>query len=251
MELDADPTAAVVLSFSAGIAIVGATHQVVWMATSDQPLAENSWKDLRGRIEARSKLKQIGTALHNYETAEGQFPAGGVFDPLGQPLFSWQTALLPYVGQEALLDRINFELPWDNPENAAALAVVVPTYLNERVQPESQTDASGRALSHYAGNGQVLNAGPGMPLPAFKDGVSTTLMAGEAQAQFRPWGDPVNWRDARLGINKSPDGFGAPWKGGAHFLMADGSARFVSDQIDPGVLAALATPDGGEPAGEF
>jgi prepilin-type processing-associated H-X9-DG protein len=61
----------------------------------------------------------------------------------------------------------------------------------------------------------------------------------------------VNWRDANLGINRSPEGFGAPWTGGAHFLMADGSARFVSENIDPKLLEAIATPDGGETVGEF
>lgn len=243
--------AAVILSFAAGIAIVGASHQFVWMATSDQPLAENSWKDLHGRMEGRNKLQQIGISLHDYETANGRFPAGGAFDPRGRPLFGWQTALLPYVDQQALFDRINLELPWDAPENAAALAVVVPAFINERIQPDARTDAAGRALTHYAGNGLVLNAGPGMPLSQIKDGTSNTLLAGEALAQFKPWGHPVNWRDARLGINQSPEGFGAPWKGGANFLMADGSARFVSDSIDLKVLEAVATPDGGEPVGDF
>jgi hypothetical protein len=33
--------------------------------------------------------------------------------------------------------------------------------------------------------------------------------------------------------------------------LADGSVRFVSENIDPAVLKALATPAGGEMIGEF
>ena len=66
-------------------------------------------------------------------------------------------------------------------------------------------------------------------------------------AEFRPWGHPANWRDPSDGINKSPDGFGGPrGSGGAQFVMADGSVRFVSDAISPRVLQALGTPNGRE-----
>lgn len=244
-------TAAVVLSFVAGISVVGATHQLVWMATSEQPLAENSWKHLYWRIQSKENLKTIGLALHSYHDEHQRFPAGGTFDRLGRPLFGWQTALLPYVDQAELYERINLEVPWDAPENAEALATIVPAYTDSRMKPEQQLDSSGMALSRYAGNGLVLNAGPGLRLTSIKDGTSNTFLAGDVNAHFKPWGHPVNWRDPALGINHSPDGFGGPWEGGAHLLFADGAVRFVSENIDQQTLNALATPDGGEPVGDF
>ena len=70
---------------------------------------------------------------------------------------------------------------------------------------------------------------------------------GEVNANFSPWGRPMNVRDPARGINRGPYGFGgAPGSGGAHFAMADGSVRFVSEKISPAVLKALATPNGGE-----
>jgi prepilin-type processing-associated H-X9-DG protein len=78
------------------------------------------------------------------------------------------------------------------------------------------------------------------------DGESNTLMAGEVKSRFKPWGDPTNWRDPSLGINRSPDGFGGPFEGGASFLFVDGSVRFIKNTIDPSVLKALSTPQGGE-----
>ena len=213
-------------------------------------MVDYNW-EAAGRTQTRNNLKQIGVALHNYETDEQRFPAGGVFDDFGRPMFSWQTVLLPYIDQAALYNSIQLEVPWDDPANATALGTVVPMYLVPSNKISETKDTKDRALSHYAGNGRVLNAGTGLPLTAFKDGTSNTLMAGEATANSRPWGYPVNWRDTQLGINKSPDGFGSPWKNGATFLMTDGSARFISEEIDPQLLEALSTPDGGEPVQEF
>ena len=43
-----------------------------------------------------------------------------------------------------------------------------------------------------------------------------------------------------------PDGFGGQHSRGAPFAFADGSVQFLSDDIDPQVLEALATANGGE-----
>lgn len=45
--------------------------------------------------------------------------------------------------------------------------------------------------------------------------------------------------------------FGSYHVGGAHFTMADGSARFVSENISLDILRALGSIDGGEVIGEF
>ena len=78
------------------------------------------------------------------------------------------------------------------------------------------------------------------------DGLSNTILAGEIRERFVPWGKPKNVRDPLLGINRSPDGFGSPFSGGMHILMADGSVQFLSENVDPKTLRFLATPAGGE-----
>jgi hypothetical protein len=89
------------------------------------------------------------------------------------------------------------------------------------------------------------------PLKEFTDGTATTLLIGEVNANFEPWGRPGNARDPARGVNTSPYGFGGPLgAGGALFGMADGSVRFVGEGISPAVLRALSTPDGGEAIGE-
>ncbi len=70
---------------------------------------------------------------------------------------------------------------------------------------------------------------------------------GEINANFPPWGKPMNVRDPAKGINTSPYGFGGPrYAGRAQFGMADGSVHFIRDNVSPDVMRALATPAGGE-----
>ena len=57
------------------------------------------------------------------------------------------------------------------------------------------------------------------------------------------------WR--RLNGNILWDGFGSTHTGGAHFLMADGSVRFVSESIDGDMYEWLSSRAGGEVVGEF
>jgi len=47
------------------------------------------------------------------------------------------------------------------------------------------------------------------------------------------------------------DDFSSPHAGGVFFLFVDGRARFVSENINPGVFQGLATRAGGEVTGEF
>ena len=237
--------ALVVVTFIAGIATTGVAHQVGWLLTSGEPLmAPGSGRRAAWRTQSLNNLKQIGIGLHNYHEEHGTFPPGGTFDALGSPLHGWQAMLLPYVDRQDLHDGIDFGAPWDDPRNASVFRTTVPLYLNPG--NPAKPDAAGFAPSHYAGNAHLLGGDTPRSQQDVKDGTSNTLMAGEVAGGFKPWGDPTGWRDPALGINRSPDGFGSPSRGGASFLFADGSVKFLRDTIDPGVLKALGTPAGGE-----
>ena len=107
------------------------------------------------------------------------------------------------------------------------------------------------AVTHYAANTHVF--GPNLS-PRFRDLKDSSLnvfMAGEVASDFVPSSKPGNWRDPRPGINKSPVGFGSPSTGGAHFLLGDGTVRFISEAVDPEILRQLGTPADGATVGEF
>ncbi|HVV99786.1 MAG TPA: DUF1559 domain-containing protein, partial [Planctomycetaceae bacterium] len=180
----------------------------------------------------------------NYHDTFVQFPAAGTFDELGQPMHSWVTSLLPLMDQASLSRRIRYDLPWTAPENETAFQVRIESLLLPGSgQPRTR---EGYAISNYAANVHVLGANRGLGLCEITDGSSNTIAAGEVIANPRAWGDPRNARDPSLGINASQSGFGGPYTGGCHMLMADGAVKFLSNNTAPALLEKLTTPRGGE-----
>lgn len=242
----------VVVMFVAGISIVGVVHQIVWLSTTREVLLAGGRPATRSS-QSKNNLKQIGLAIHNYHDTMKMLPPGATFDAAGEPQHGWQARLLPYVDQAPLYNRIDFNVPWNHPRNWDVFATVLPAYQNPGVRSAEMRDDRGNALSHYAANARVIGGTLGITFGNIKDGTSHTLLAGEVATRFKPWGHPLNMRDPALGINQSADGFGGPWlkRDGAHFLFADGSVRFLAQNLDPKVLKALSTPAGAEPDPEF
>jgi prepilin-type processing-associated H-X9-DG protein len=235
----------ILLMFVSGLAAAGVAHQVGWLITSPEPIVQGGMSPVVWRAQSTNNLKQIGLGLRNYHDVFGTLPTGGTFDRQGRPLLSWQAMILPYTEQKDLYDRIDLGIPWDDPRNASAFQTTVGFYLYPGIA--EQKDSAGYALSHYAGNVRMLGGNVPRSLRSVTDGESNTLMAGEVVGRFKPWGDPTNWRDPTLGINRSAEGFGSRVPGGANLLMVDGSVRFIKDTVDSRVLEALSTPQGGEP----
>ena len=125
---------------------------------------------------------------------------------------------------------------------------------------EVQSNPVSRPINN--GDGMLMN------LRAFRvsqvfDGTSNTLMVGEitngepGSFQGMPW---AHWNlgSPFLGINgpgtipgegvysRTGDDFSSFHPGGCHFLRADGSARFESENMDQVILSALTTRAGGE-----
>jgi hypothetical protein len=236
----------VILLFAAGTATVGMTHQLGWLITSDQPIVSSDFgpRSAARRMWTTNNLKQIGLALARYTEEHQAYPPGGTFDRIGRPLQSWQTLILPYLEQEALYNRIVLTKPWNDASNSLVFQTEVDAYFRPGVLEKK--NESGYALSHYAATVDMLGGDRPRALAEIADGTANTLVVGEVVSNFKPWGDPTNWRDPRLGLNRSPQGFGSVSEDGASFLFLDGSARFIKNSINPQILKALSTPAGHE-----
>ena len=203
------------------------------------------------QAQSANNLKIFGIALHYYHEVHEVFPPGGVYDEEGAAYRSWQTCLLPYIDQGPLYDSIKADLPWTDPVNDANFRVTVTPFLHPSESSEPYT-AAGYAVSHYAGNSHVFFPNSSIGMLDFVDGSFYTLLAGEVGAGYKAWGDPTNVRDPAVGIRVGPETFGRDDADpGANMLFGDGSVHFISGDIDPDVLAALATYDGGEEVGDF
>jgi prepilin-type processing-associated H-X9-DG protein len=99
-----------------------------------------------------------------------------------------------------------------------------------------------------------------LPLGKIKDGSSNTIAVMEACGQNIVWNEPrdLDGTTTPAAINlrgktryDSPAMMSSLHQGGAHVLLADGTVRFISQDIDPQTLKALVSADGGERIGEW
>lgn len=226
-----------VVMFTAGISLVGITHQAAWLLTSSVPLYGESPK-LGSDESSKWNLKWLGLGVITATEVTGLPPKLRLAE--SDPPQSWIYATLGYIGGGYLLPRIDHKLPWNHPVNAPHFQKLVPELLNPGFRNFPARDENGFGLSHYAGNRNLFSR------PYDKDASipnqSNLLLIGEVNSQFEPWGQPGNARDPAAGIN-TPHGFGGvPGTGETLFVMADGSVRRISNTIDAKAFEALGQP---------
>ncbi|MCO8121052.1 DUF1559 domain-containing protein [Stieleria sp. TO1_6] len=82
------------------------------------------------RMQCSNHLKQIGLALHNYESAFRVWPAQSTGPGPGAQFCarrgSWFTAILPFYEQDGLFQSFDPSKHWHDPENEAAVMTEVP-----------------------------------------------------------------------------------------------------------------------------
>ena len=101
------------------------------------------------RSQCVNNLKQIGIALHNYQSAIGSFPPGyssrwkldggdegTAEDDIGHG-WGWGSMILPYLEQPAVYNAINFGLTMTFPDNMTAQTIRFNSYLcpSDSVKP--------------------------------------------------------------------------------------------------------------------
>jgi len=83
--------------------------------------AKSRVHDATRRMKSSSYLKQLGLAIHNYDSEKGRIPPQAICDKDGKKLLSWRVAILPYIEQDALYAKFKLDEPWDSPHNIALI----------------------------------------------------------------------------------------------------------------------------------
>jgi prepilin-type N-terminal cleavage/methylation domain-containing protein/prepilin-type processing-associated H-X9-DG protein len=262
-------------------------------------------REAANRAACASNLKQIGLAQQMHHDTYGVFPGNGgwdgrqwilstsgtrtflttteqgnpphrwgVGDPRRPPpdqTGSWAYALLPFIEQQPLYDKLVWAQPvklYVCPSRRPAEALQAP----DRDEYAAYTTGGWAwGKTDYAANGLVILPRPRcLRLADLTDGASQTVLAGEKAMDpknYRSgtwfWDEPFFvggaggtyrdgdqlLRDAR-GV-KFPFNWGSSHPSGAQFLFADGSARLLAYGTPAATVKALLTPAGGEVVADY
>lgn len=113
------------------------------------------------RLKCQNNLRQIGLALHNYETSNGSYPQGGMgVDPatgntLNFGLHSPFTRILPYLESSDVYAGFDTRFAYNDnvnaPSNVAAAKNVIPNFLcpSNPLRPASGRDSFGYGYCDY------------------------------------------------------------------------------------------------------
>ncbi len=206
--------------------------------------AVNAARTAAQRMRSPNNLKPLVLATHHFlDSHDGALPARYTVDKNGQPLPSWRVLPSPYLEQTALYEQIRLDEPWDSEHNrqfhSKAPAIFRRPGSSDPGCFYSCVADGSSALQPAKAPGSQL----GIRLPAVTDGASNTLLFVERNKPACRM-DP----NADLTLEEFLENAADPryFSGGSNVGMCDGSVRFVSETVDPDVLKAMVTRNGGE-----
>lgn len=236
------------------------------------------------RVQCSNNLKQSSLGACAYQSSRRTFPPGADAIAAGPSLPSgtqhaWSSFILPQIEEQAIASSIDYRALWNAPgNNAAAAERSVSSYIcpSGALFFPGKQDYGGISGTHIIPSGMesflpnanscgtmivVTEAGRwGITPSQISDGLSNTLLIAESVDRARPaelvgdgpnhlpwaWGANAFSQNARF-INASGEMcIRSNHIGGAYGSFADGHCAFLDETIDPDVLAAICTRDGGE-----
>ncbi len=176
-------------------------------------------REAAARLKCQNNLKQIGTAFHNYHSANERFPCGfnstsvSIDSESLGPGWGWAALILPQVEQENLFRQINQNVGIEDPAHATVRTQVLslyrcpsdtPTQDTFTVTNDSGSPVATVAFANYVGVGGTFevsgfpdsntglmtrdrtNRGRGFRVTDITDGSSNTMIVTERQSKFSP-----------------------------------------------------------------
>jgi len=204
------------------------------------------------RSQCKNHLKQIGLALHKFADDHGGLPEP-VLGP--EPPRSWRVEALPYLNASALRETYRDEASWDSVRNLEPGRNGNMYICPSMAHPYDDKKRTLTCYTAVTGEHSAFSPENRGRFPNLPDGNSTTILVIEAAGRGITWTDP---RDSDLSTSPikinaaggtptdSPGIGSSPHTGGCHVTLADGSVRFISENINPAILKKLLTADGGE-----
>ncbi|MCL2304429.1 MAG: DUF1559 domain-containing protein [Planctomycetaceae bacterium] len=206
------------------------------------------------RMQCTNNLKQLGLALHNHHDVYRKLPATHTVDKDGKPLHSWRLAVLPFLEQVDLYNKIRKDEPWDSEYNKQ-FHNQCPAVFQCPEMVSKNPDIRKNGLTTYSvivGKNAWPEGEKKYDFQMMTDGTSNTIAIVERKTSVC-WMDPtqeITQEEAEKGINKTESGLSGPHATGKIFGMNtcffDGSVRIINETVKLEILRALITRNGGE-----
>ena len=201
-------------------------------------------------------LKQIASAIHDYEIKNGNFPPPYVAGPDKKPWHSWRVLILPYLDRKDLFDAYNFKEPWNGPNNIK-LSQKMPAVFH----CPNDMATNGQSVTSY-----LAAVGPNTVWPIGKPVSSNDIFDGPSQTILlvETANSGINWMEPRdlsfqqvckddpstnpdlFAPHKRKGGLRYKWAGWSHVAFVDGTYKSISSNFLCDNLKALLTRNGGE-----
>ncbi|RMF40049.1 MAG: DUF1559 domain-containing protein [Planctomycetota bacterium] len=198
------------------------------------------------RTACLQNLRRIARALRAYEETHGSLPPPIVYDANGKPLYSWRVLILPFLGENALYAQFNRDEPWDSDDNASLLSRSPSVF----TCPDADDPMSGKTdYVLLTGKGTLFPPSGPLSIDDITDGAAATLLVVESRNIKTSWTEPGDVDVSRLNRqigSVGPNSIGGYHDNGAAAAFADGSPAWLPRDLDPILLDALITPQGGE-----
>jgi prepilin-type processing-associated H-X9-DG protein len=199
------------------------------------------------QADCENNLKHIGLALLNYHERYGSFPPAYIADENGKPKHSWRVLILPFMENQRLYEQYDFSEPWNGPNNRQLVGMMPKSYFcwsSSAGQNNGQTN-----YLAVIGPGAAWPGENNRTLSEFTDGAAQTIMVVEVANSKTNWMEPSDLHidpfSSTPAANRKP-GTAGSHPGGNNVVFADGSTGCLPNDLDPQVLHAMLTVDGGE-----
>jgi prepilin-type N-terminal cleavage/methylation domain-containing protein/prepilin-type processing-associated H-X9-DG protein len=202
-------------------------------------------REAANRMKCNSNLKNLGLALHQYESTFGKFPPSRVDRPVPEAGVTatvnhgWGAFILPFLEQEALAQKYRWDLFNHDPANQSVVSTQLrilqcPSAEPDRVMTFDVYSYGGRGtctdyapteavdsvlarmnlidtVGNYRG---VLSLNAMTRLRDITDGTSNTLLLVEDAGRPREWRMGHAYRDQTI--------YGCPWAGYLNPIVVEG-----------------------------
>lgn len=176
--------------------------------------AVQSAREVARRMQCSNNLKQIGLAMHNYESSYRTFPPGSIYSNF----ISGFASILPHLDQSNTYSSYDFSLYYTHPYNREVSQQKIATFVCPSVDfhrevPSKIVSTSGSPLEVGSGSTYLLHEGTGdymtnhdgmfgalwgtigsttyasktVKFREITDGTSTTLAVGETTYDFKDY----------------------------------------------------------------